>query len=258
MIIDVCSIREKQVISEIGNNKIYDVEVNPTIINQKILTNKIMYEGEVELSFLYSFESRVETKKVVVPFTFNVDSLEVNAKSTVETSIEVTLQDFTVMSDSNMDIKLDLEFNISLSNTQTINVIQEINIDENRECERYSLIIYFVKPGALQQEVRHGVQHQQVRAAGTDEDVPQLLPDDAHAHKAAQKIPVGQLFLLPENRPQAADGALAGRVLRFQPVREKQEQIPLRALVAAKAHVSRLWDARQPQQIQRLHLLLGA
>ena len=46
-----------------------------------------------------------------------------------------------------MDIKLDLEFNISLSNTQTINVIQEINIDENRECERYSLIIYFVKPG---------------------------------------------------------------------------------------------------------------
>ena len=106
-----------------------------------------MYEGEVELSFLYSFESRVETKKVVVPFTFNVDSLEVNAKSTVETSIEVALQDFTVMSDSNMDIKLDLEFNISLSNTQTINVIQEINIDENRECERYSLIIYFVKPG---------------------------------------------------------------------------------------------------------------
>lgn len=147
MIKDVCSIREKQVISEIGNNKIYDVEVNPTIINQKILTNKIMYEGEVELSFLYSFESRVETKKVVVPFTFNVDSLEVNAKSTVETSIEVALQDFTVMSDSNMDIKLDLEFNISLSNTQTINVIQEINIDENRECERYSLIIYFVKPG---------------------------------------------------------------------------------------------------------------
>ena len=147
MIKDICSIREKQVISEIGNNKIYDVEVNPTIINQKILTNKIMYEGEVELSFLYSFESRVETKKVVVPFTFNVDSLEVNAKSTVETSIEVALQDFTVMSDSNMDIKLDLEFNISLSNTQTINVIQEINIDENRECERYSLIIYFVKPG---------------------------------------------------------------------------------------------------------------
>ena len=147
MIKDVCSIREKQLISEIGNNKIYDVEVNPTIINQKILTNKIMYEGEVELSFLYSFESRVETKKVVVPFTFNVDSLEVNAKSNVETSIEVALQDFTVMSDSNMDIKLDLEFNISLSNTQTINVIQEINIDENRECERYSLIIYFVKPG---------------------------------------------------------------------------------------------------------------
>ena len=37
MIKDICSIREKQVISEIGNNKIYDVEVNPTIINQKIL-----------------------------------------------------------------------------------------------------------------------------------------------------------------------------------------------------------------------------
>lgn len=34
---NVCNIREKQTIPEIGNNKLYDVEVTPIINNQKIL-----------------------------------------------------------------------------------------------------------------------------------------------------------------------------------------------------------------------------
>ena len=33
---DVYSIREKQFISEIGNHKIYDAQIKPTIINKTI------------------------------------------------------------------------------------------------------------------------------------------------------------------------------------------------------------------------------
>lgn len=146
---DICQIREKQFIAEIGNHKIYDVEVKPTIVKQSILTNRIMYEGEINLNFLFDAEnsSRIETKNVVLPFTFSMDCAGATQTSEVETNIIIALQDFTVMPDENIDIKIDLEFHVNLSNNQMLHVIEEINIEEERNEEKYSLIIYFVKPG---------------------------------------------------------------------------------------------------------------
>ena len=147
---DTCNIREKQFITEIGNRKIYDVDVKPTITNQTILNNRIMFEGEVELNFLFDADnsSRMGTKNLVLPFNFNMDCMGVTATSQIETNVEVELQDFVVMPDESVDMKIDLGFTINLSNNRDINVIQEINLDEARNTEkRYSLIIYFVKQG---------------------------------------------------------------------------------------------------------------
>ena len=149
LIKDLCSIREKQVISQIGNRRIYDVDIKPRILNQTALTNKIMYEGEIELNFLFDSDNshKIDAKNVILPFTFNMSYEGIMPSSEIETNIELTLQDFTLMPDESIDIKIDLEFLVNLANNQNINVIQEINIDENRSRERYSLIIYFVKSG---------------------------------------------------------------------------------------------------------------
>lgn len=146
---DVCLIREKQFISEIGNHKIYDVSIKTNIINQTILKDRILYEGEIELNFLFDADnsSKIGTKNMILPFTFNMDCIGVVPTSRIETNINIVLQDFTVMPDESVDIKIDLEFLVSLSNNQMIQVIEEINIDESRENDRFSLIIYFVKPG---------------------------------------------------------------------------------------------------------------
>ena len=149
MVRDTCSIREKQFISEIGNRKIYDVDINPRVINQTILKDRILYEGELELNFLFETEgsSRVGTKSMTLPFTFNMDCMGAIPTSKIETNIEITLQDFTIMPDESIDIKIDLEFLVNLSNSQNMQVIEEVNVDETTQNERYSLIIYFVKPG---------------------------------------------------------------------------------------------------------------
>lgn len=146
---DTCSIREKQFISEIGNHKIYDVDVKPNITKQTILKDRILYEGEIELNFLFESEdsSRIGLKNMTLPFTFNMDCMGANPSSSIETNIEITMQDFVVMPDENIDVKIDLEFLVNLSNNQQLQVIEEINEDETRKDERYSLIIYFVKPG---------------------------------------------------------------------------------------------------------------
>ena len=126
MIRDICSIREKQFISEIGNRKIYDVDINPRIANQTILKDRILYEGELELNFLFEAEgsARVGTKNMTLPFTFNMDCMGAIPTSKIETNIEITLQDFTIMPDESIDIKIDLEFLVNLSNSQNMQVIE--------------------------------------------------------------------------------------------------------------------------------------
>lgn len=146
---DICSIREKQYIQEVGNNKIYDVDVCPTIINKTILKDRILYEGEIELKFLFSDSGSniMNTQNIVIPFNYNMDCNGATQTSNIDTMVEITMQDFMVMPDSSIDIKVDMQFITSISNDRNINVIQEINIEENRQEEDYSVIIYFVRPG---------------------------------------------------------------------------------------------------------------
>lgn len=143
-----CNIRETQEIIELQGNKIYDVEVLPEITKQTLLNDRILYEGEVKLSFIYAAtSSKVDTKILKVPFNFNMDFAGVNSNSSVDTNIEIGMQDFVVTSDSSVDIKVDLDFTAVLAKNAEINIIDDIQEDENRAIETYSMIIYFVKPG---------------------------------------------------------------------------------------------------------------
>ena len=149
IITDVCAVREKQFINEIGNHKIYDVDVLPSITKQTVLKDRIIYEGELALTFLFAADnsSRMSTQNVNLPFHYTMDCIGIDQNSQVETNMELIMQDFVVMPDESMDIKIDLQFSVQVSNVRNINVIEEIAIEETRKEERYSLVIYFVKPG---------------------------------------------------------------------------------------------------------------
>jgi len=146
---DMCPIREKQFISEIGNNKIYDVDIMPIISNKTILKDRIVYDGEIEAKFIFSQEnsSKIDTRTINLPFNYNMECMGVNQNSELETQIEISNQDFVVMPDGSIDIKVDIDFIVNVSNNKTINVIEQIDIEENRNDERFSIIVYFVKPG---------------------------------------------------------------------------------------------------------------
>ena len=149
MVRDIYQFDQNQVIPEIGNNKLYDVEVKPIIINQTPLIDKIVYEGELALNFLYESNSgrNFEVKTIIVPFNYNMNCPGITKNTEIETTIDVNSEDFTVKSDESIDINIELGFNVSMRNTRTINVIEEINTDEVRNDDRHSLVIYFVKPG---------------------------------------------------------------------------------------------------------------
>lgn len=146
---DTCPIRDKQFISEIGNNKIYDMDIRPTIISQSVLKDRIIYQGEVEVKLLFASNnsSKVESKVISLPFDFDMNCPGTNNETGISTQVEVTTQDCIIMPDESIDIKIDLQFIVDTFKSEDISMIQEINVEENRQEERYSIIIYYIKPG---------------------------------------------------------------------------------------------------------------
>ena len=145
---DIRSIKQKINIPQMQNNQICDVNVKPIIKETNITTNRIVYSGEVELIFLMQGNASImESSNQNIPFEFSVDMDGVNTNSTVNTEIEVLVQNFVVMPDSSVDSNIDLKFSIDVSRATNINLIDEITCDDSRSDTNYSMIIYFVKPG---------------------------------------------------------------------------------------------------------------
>lgn len=143
---DICNINEQVSIPEIENNQLYNVKTTPNIQNMVIRNGKIIFEGEVNLEFIYEVNNGVDSRTAQLPFNFEVNSEEINENCNANTSIDVKRDDFVVNA-GNVSASIELEFNISVSRNESLNIIDEISIEENRENNIYSMVIYFVKPG---------------------------------------------------------------------------------------------------------------
>ena len=143
---NTCNIREKVNVSGLENGTIVDIVVNPIINKENKLNDKIIYEGEVELNFIFTDNSVVgiNTKKVTVPFEQTVDGILGNCK--IETNTEVNSQEF-INQLGTVNSNLDLNFETNTYRTTSIPVINDIVVEEQDDLEDYSVIIYVAKQG---------------------------------------------------------------------------------------------------------------
>ena len=75
---DNCDLREQISIPEIGNNQLYNVRTNPNILSVNIRNGKIIYEGELNLEFLYSSTNSMSSRTAQIPFNFEITSDNIN------------------------------------------------------------------------------------------------------------------------------------------------------------------------------------
>ena len=143
---DNCDLREQISIPEIGNNQLYNVRTNPNILSVNIRNGKIIYEGELNLEFLYSSTNSMSSRTAQIPFNFEITSDNINENCEIDTNIDIKRNDF-ILNEGNIDVSIELEFNVSISRTQRLSIINEISMEETRENNIYSMVIYFVKPG---------------------------------------------------------------------------------------------------------------
>ncbi len=142
--------RKQELIKEIGSNKIYDVIVNPIVLNKKVSNGRIDYEGEINLTFIFATEKEgtgVNSKTIIEPFSFQIENNQITNDSKIDTEINVASQDFLVMPDEKIDARIDMEFEMSLQNIDNIRIINDIKENEAAQREKYSIIIYYAKTG---------------------------------------------------------------------------------------------------------------
>lgn len=146
---NVCNIREKQAIEELQGHQLYNVEINPIIIKESKLNDKIIYEGELELKMLFgsSNSSGIDVKIQRVPFNHTIDASNIPQNAVINTNLEIVTQDFVIMPDNTVEIKVDVLFNADVSKPTMVNVIDEINVEELQKEDPYTIVVYFVKAG---------------------------------------------------------------------------------------------------------------
>lgn len=145
----VCVLKEKIIIPEFHNSKICNSEVTPRILKQNIYNDRIMYEGELDIKFMYlsSVTNRVDIKVQTIPFNANIECQGVSPTSNLITRVDVQNQDFVVMPDGSIESNIELKINGDISKMMEIKVIDNIEVLENNEENIYSIVVYFVKPG---------------------------------------------------------------------------------------------------------------
>ncbi len=143
---DVLTLREKLAVQEMAGGKIYDVSVKPVVQMQNVSNGRMNSEGEMEIKILFwnGRENRLDAKLISVPFQFSMDMQGVG--DTAEINKEITKCNIEIMQDGFLNVEIDLLFSAENENYRTISLIDEINAEEERKRNNYSMVIYFVKP----------------------------------------------------------------------------------------------------------------
>lgn len=145
---DICNIRQKQTIEGIGQREILDVSMRPNIAKQTIRDGDISYEGTVEVGMLVRNTAiqSIEVQKQELPFEFTLQHQGVKEQSMVETQIEIKWEEMVIVSENEIEMKIDLGIEASVQNKGSISIMENMQVEETREVLPTSMVIYYAKP----------------------------------------------------------------------------------------------------------------
>ena len=142
---DMYTMKENIRIPEL-TGRILDVQINPTINSFQLRNGKIIYDGNLNLEILFEQNTGISMRVVDFPFNFDVISEKVGDKSQIETMVKIRQNDFVVR-DGVIEMTIGVQFDISEQKNKELSIIKDVTIEEMKNCDSYSMVIYFVKPG---------------------------------------------------------------------------------------------------------------
>ena len=145
---DIYNLRQKQTIEGIGQKEIIDMSILPTIHNQVVRDGMIHYEGKVEIGMLLKHTSTqtLEVQTREIPFEHSVQQQTIRENSIIETQVEVNWEEMVIVTDNEMEIKVDVGIEANIQNKVSISIMENMQLQENREIPQASMVIYYAKP----------------------------------------------------------------------------------------------------------------
>lgn len=145
-ITEIMQIREKVEVEGLENKNILDVKITSVLEKETKFSNKIMYEGNMELEFIIaSQDMRVSMQKAKIPFEFAINGVEDGENANTKLETEIQNQDFIIQEGGIVTSNIDTKMNLQTYKTAKLNVMNEIQTTGEREEEDYSILMYIVK-----------------------------------------------------------------------------------------------------------------
>ena len=143
------SINEKINKSDLQRGKICNLEILPRILEEKIRSDRVNIEGELELVILYisTINNRLDSKYYKIPFKAIINAPGVTPNSDINTCVEVLNKQIQSQHDESLEVNIDLKITCNMFKMKEIKVIDDIETLENTNENIYSIVVYFVKPG---------------------------------------------------------------------------------------------------------------
>lgn len=145
------TIKNRVQIPEINDGSLLDVEVVPSLVNTAITNSKITYSGDLNLNFIFTNESSVNSRTAKMPFEISVDNENRSDKINVETDISIKSTNFEIQSKGEASGEVELLLDAKTNKNACMNIIDNVEMtehtDEQNDEDYDSLILYIAKPG---------------------------------------------------------------------------------------------------------------
>lgn len=135
-------VRENISINEL--NTICTTSYNVYIFNKKIYDNRINVDGEIEIEFLYesTINNNLTNRIVKIPFNQSIEWSNENTDIT----INIVSDNYIINPTGNIECIFKCECCLENEDEISIDLIDDVTIEEMKNEQSYSVVIYFVKP----------------------------------------------------------------------------------------------------------------
>lgn len=145
---NIKQIREKINLKDIENKELMDVDVTPIIIKEDKINSKILYEGELNLKFIFAnSKMQIDVKDAKIPFEFTIGNLQNGENLNTSNNLEIKSKDFIIQEGGDINCNIDMQTDTNMYKISSINIIDSIEEKGELENRDYSIIIYIVKKG---------------------------------------------------------------------------------------------------------------
>lgn len=139
-------IREKVNVKDIEGLNLIDVDIMPNIINENKINTKILYEAELAVSFIFeNSKSQIIVKEAKIPFEYTIENLQNGELLNANCDMEIKNKDFILQDGGDISCNIDIQTDANLYRSASINAIDSIQENGEREEQDYSIVIYIVK-----------------------------------------------------------------------------------------------------------------